>query len=166
MKTGLAVALSILFHAVIGFWLWSNSTNSRVVLQAIDPAEVHLEDKPPRAKTAPLAKEFLKSFSENVPDRASEAWGEQSIPVSAPLVRATDSGLRVPYPRLSRLMGEEGRTLIEIGSNRTARISLSSGFARLDEAALESVRSALEDGRLALAERPRSIEFIFKLTGN
>lgn len=50
-----------------------------------------------------------------------------------------------PYPGLSRRLGEEGRVLLRVrvqadGSAAQVELSQSSGFARLDNAALETVR--------------------------
>lgn len=50
-----------------------------------------------------------------------------------------------PYPRTSRRLGESGRVVIRVlidadGRAREARIAHSSGYARLDQAALEAAR--------------------------
>lgn len=49
------------------------------------------------------------------------------------------------YPRLSQTLGEKGRVLLEVyilsnGDVGDIRIKSSSGFARLDQAALKAVR--------------------------
>lgn len=50
-----------------------------------------------------------------------------------------------PYPRMSRRMGEQGTVLVRVyinteGRAETAEIRTSSGYSRLDEAALETVK--------------------------
>lgn len=72
-----------------------------------------------------------------------------SVPVEQkPLVRAEADYLNNPkpsYPRLSKRMGEQGevrlRVLVAVdGRVASVQLSRSSGFERLDEAALESVK--------------------------
>jgi protein TonB len=71
------------------------------------------------------------------------------VPVEQkPLVRAEADYLNNPkpsYPRLSKRMGEQGevrlRVLVAVdGRVASVQLSRSSGFERLDEAALESVK--------------------------
>lgn len=55
------------------------------------------------------------------------------------------NNLSPPYPAISRRLGEQGQVLISAliskdGSATQARIEQSSGFQRLDQAALETVR--------------------------
>lgn len=54
----------------------------------------------------------------------------------------------VEYPAVSRRMGEHGRVLVRVYINREGRaerldVQASSGFRRLDEAAVKAARDAL-----------------------
>lgn len=76
------------------------------------------------------------------------------------------------YPPLSRRMGEEGTVVLQVeldeqGKVRTARIATSSGFERLDAAALEAVRSwqcrpAHRDGQTVRAVALQPFKFILQ----
>ncbi len=76
------------------------------------------------------------------------------------------------YPPHSRRMGEEGTVLLRVeldeqGKVCAARVSGSSGFARLDEAALEAVRTwrctpAQRDGRPVRAVALQPFKFILQ----
>lgn len=78
-------------------------------------------------------------------------------------VLGTDLGIEVVYPRLSRELGETGQVLVEI-SKSEPRLYSSSGFSRLDEAAISAIRQAITSGLLKQTEL--KVTFIFKLTGN
>jgi protein TonB len=50
-----------------------------------------------------------------------------------------------PYPRLARTLGEQGRVLLDVyiladGSVGQVKLHRSSGYARLDQAAIDAVR--------------------------
>lgn len=76
------------------------------------------------------------------------------------------------YPPLSRRMGEEGTVVLRVeldeqGQVGAARVSGSSGFARLDEAALAAVRSwrcnpAMRDGRPVQAVALQPFKFVLQ----
>jgi len=76
------------------------------------------------------------------------------------------------YPLLSRRMGEEGTVILRVKLNEqgkvsTARVATSSGFARLDEAALEAVRTwrctpAQRDGQPVHAVALQPFKFILQ----
>ena len=117
-----------------------------------------------RAITPPAAPETPAVPFEDVAPVATEAEGTASasenvtladsgtqVPTEAPVeLPRTDAGhLNNPapaYPSLSRRFGEEGRVLLDVyilADGRVGEITLnrSSGFARLDHAALETVRN-------------------------
>lgn len=104
---------------------------------------------------------------------------EPSAPLqaSAPIGLASDLSLSCPvrtapvYPTLARKMGEAGSVLLRVELDETGRlvsaeVARTSGFTRLDEAALTAVKNwrcnpAMRDGQ---AVRVVSIEsFDFKL---
>ncbi len=90
------------------------------------------------------------------------------VPQAAPEIQnfsSQDLGIKVKYPRLSRMLSEEGRVIVlvqtnELGHIRKMSISNSSGFVRLDEAAMESLSSA--DKNYDKNSRIK-ISFLFKL---
>ena len=73
------------------------------------------------------------------------------------------------YPRASRRMGEAGRVLLrvyidEAGQPRQVLLAQSSGFARLDEAAIAAMKKArfkpyTENGRPTAGWAPAPIDF-------
>ncbi len=86
-------------------------------------------------------------------------------------VVGADLGIHARYPRLSRVLGEKGTVLVEIqkdmaGTVRSPTITVSSGFARLDQSALSATQEALNRGLLSGYLESRNqmqINFIFKL---
>lgn len=102
--------------------------------------------KVPVAQSTPTT-EKTESLAQPSPVAASAP--PASVPVEQkPLVRAEADYLNNPkpsYPRLSKRMGEQGevrlRVLVAVdGRVASVQLSRSSGFERLDEAALESVK--------------------------
>ena len=73
------------------------------------------------------------------------------------------------YPRASRRFNEAGRVMVrvyidEAGMPRTVQVSQSSGFARLDDAALAAMKKArfkpyTENGRPTAGWAPAPIDF-------
>ncbi|MCU0764116.1 MAG: energy transducer TonB [Hydrogenophaga sp.] len=90
-------------------------------------AEVAPAPTPPPAAPAPVA-------------------AEQTVPVIRPRSDAAHLSNPAPvYPAVSRRLGEQGRVLFDVyilpdGTVGEIKLKRSSGFARLDEAALEAVR--------------------------
>jgi len=83
---------------------------------------------------------------------------------AAPILGAA-FGIRVEYPRLSRLMNEQGDVVVEISDLKSLRIFSSSGFSRLDDAALAASRDAVQDGLVnSVAKFPLKLRYVFKLT--
>lgn len=87
-------------------------------------------------------------------------------------VLGADLGIQASYPRLSRILGEKGRVLVEIkkdvsGAIGLPTVSASSGYLRLDQAALLAARGALKSGLLSRyleTQDQMQISFIFKLS--
>ncbi len=103
--------------------------------------------KVPVAQSTPTTEAKTESVAPPSPVVASAP--PASVPVEQkPLVRAEADYLNNPkpsYPRLSKRMGEQGevrlRVLVAVdGRVASVQLSRSSGFERLDEAALESVK--------------------------
>lgn len=104
------------------------------------------QPKPQTAKV-PVAEAKTESVAEA--SKAAASAPSMSLPMEQkPLVRAEADYLNNPkpsYPRLSKRMGEQGevrlRVLVAVdGHVASVQLSRSSGFERLDEAALESVK--------------------------
>lgn len=78
---------------------------------------------------------------------ATPANNSDSAPVSAPRFDAGYLNNPAPrYPPLSRRMGEEGKVMLRVlvsseGQAQEVRLHVSSGSARLDEAAIDAVRN-------------------------
>lgn len=129
-----------------------------VLTQEVAPPPPPLKDKPkhqpkplptkvPVAQSMPTMEANTESLAETLSTTAAAA--PASVPVEQkPLVRAEADYLNNPkptYPRLSKRMGEQGevrlRVLVAVdGRVASVQLSRSSGYDRLDEAALESVK--------------------------
>jgi TonB family protein len=75
-------------------------------------------------------------------------------------------GIQVEYPRLSRLLGEQGSVVVEVAQDQNApHVFSSSGFPRLDQAAVEATKKAKQSGMLAAEKQdPLRLRFVFQLT--
>lgn len=104
----------------------------------------------PEPVPEPQKPEPLLQQQTELPPEPAEKPQEPAPPASAPVTapRADASHLNnpaPPYPRLSRRLREEGTVLLQLLIEADGRISelevfQSSGFPRLDQAALEAVR--------------------------
>lgn len=103
--------------------------------------------KVPVAQSSPVTEAKTESVAEV--SKAAASAPSMSLPMEQkPLVRAEADYLNNPkpsYPRLSKRMGEQGevrlRVLVSVdGRVASVQLSRSSGFERLDEAAMESVK--------------------------
>lgn len=85
------------------------------------------------------------------------------------VISGHEAGIRVSYPRLSRTLGEEGKVVVALQRSEeliTPVLDASSGYERLDQAALLAVKSALQEGRVPqeiLAHHKVKMSFIFRL---
>lgn len=111
------------------------------------PQPKPLPTKVPVAQSSPTTEAKPESLSEAAPALSNAP--PASLPVEQkPLVRAEADYLNNPkpsYPRLSKRMGEQGEVRLRVlvaADGRVASVELSrgSGYERLDEAALESVK--------------------------
>ncbi|MCZ6740731.1 MAG: energy transducer TonB [Alphaproteobacteria bacterium] len=127
-------------------------------------------DHPVAVKTAPAmaAPEGGRGSGQTAKTTHSEAPG----PMGRPRPVAGLGNPRPQYPWISRRRGEQGRVVLEVavaadGRAKEVRVKRSSGFARLDRAALAAVRAwrfspALRGGR-AVAGRI-DVPIAFRLT--
>lgn len=133
---------------------------SLVSVKAPEPALMQQEEAPPSPSPKlikPLVKQpRIKPVDQKTPvaepSPPVEAVKETSEPVSAPmkqLIRAEADYLHNPkpsYPRLSKRMGEQGEVRLKVqvglqGEVLVVELLRTSGFERLDEAAIEAVKS-------------------------
>ena len=118
--------------------------------------EIDRVAKPRRLSRAPKVQSA--GIGAKAPQAASApAEASASGPVS-------DSAIviRPRYPRRSRLLGEEGEVRVRAvvsSAGVAASVLRSSGFERLDEAALEAVRAARFDGFVG----DRELRVVFRL---
>ncbi len=89
-----------------------------------------------------------------------------AAPAPVQSITSGDLGLKAKYPRLSRVLSEEGRVIVLVHTNEKGHVkkmsvSNSSGFVRLDEAALDAVGNS----RMVTYEKNSQIKisFLFKL---
>lgn len=111
--------------------------------------EIAIERLPLTINTQPIA-----AARKETPDAESGAVGaraDKASEAAAELVQLRDIEFErfepPPYPPLSRRLGEQGVVVVRVqvdeqGSPVAVAVHVSSGFARLDEAALRAVRAA------------------------
>jgi protein TonB len=97
----------------------------------------------PAADAAAAATKPAASSADAAP--AKPAPAAESAPVTPPRSDASALNSQAAYPPLSRRLREQGRVLLDVyiladGSVGELKLRQSSGFARLDEAALDAVR--------------------------
>lgn len=96
------------------------------------------------ADTATVADTMATTVADNAATKHSAAAA--AVPVSAPLLNATAQYNAPPvYPQLSRKLREQGTVVLQLtvlASGKVANVTVlqSSGYARLDKAALQAVQ--------------------------
>lgn len=130
--------------------------------------------QPLLAATAPLSPSEFLAPEPAPPAPVAESRPPPSGPVSlgSELALACPGQPPPPYPALSRRLGESGVVLLRVelnenGSVASAKIERSSQFARLDEAALATVRqwrctAPTRHGQAVRATALQSFSFVFK----
>jgi protein TonB len=121
------------------------------------------KDMPPSTIPAPTAS--VTSSPSGALSTPSSSVGSAADPVRSsaaeerqPMIDASFRGNRIPdYPQMSRRLGEQGAVVLRVmispdGRAGEIQLSKSSGYARLDRAAIEAVREwrfvpALKGGR-------------------
>ena len=135
----------------------------------IEPAKVELKpaDKP-LAKTTVSDQVVSEPSAVDSVERDSSLMEDQGV-----ITEATASGIITPdYPRISRRRGEEGAVTLSIqvlanGKAGDARVMQSSGYHRLDEAALDAAtKASFEPARRFghALESETTLTFTFQLT--
>ncbi len=154
------VAATVAMHAAFGIALLqfdsaqSSAAAAPVMVSLIDSAGQEHVIAPPKPMVKPRAVPEMPppaptaKASEPVPAEVPPADDTAALESSITLPRFSADYLNNPppvYPALARRLGEQGRvilrTLVRVdGTPAEIRISRSSGFSRLDRAALEAVR--------------------------
>lgn len=140
--------------------------------QLIDEPQIEPTEPPPPAPRMQPVRVDTLPVPEILIDLPAESGAAISLPLPAPVVAPAPAGASVlepprldrkrsritpAYPPVSRRLGEEGRVVVNVyvladGRVGDARLLKSSGYERLDAAALEHVRRdwhfdpALRDG--------------------
>lgn len=119
------------------------------------PVTAPAAPRPVSSKTSPVAAAAVATTSNAQPGEAEPASNATAsraeTPVSAPLIPPTHIGgylnnPRPPYPPLSIELGEAGVVMLQVsvsvdGRASDVQLARSSGFPRLDRAALQAVRN-------------------------
>ncbi|MEO5667664.1 MAG: hypothetical protein ABIR96_06380 [Bdellovibrionota bacterium] len=173
-----AVVISVVLHVALFMALFgppsglSNIPSVFLVAQHSLTARHSEKYTPPggvRART-PLESSKESSVPTNTAAAAPPTSGENTED-NGGVIDGSQIGIRASYPRLSRVLHESGRVVIEIQDLRAhprARVLSSSGYERLDNSALNAIQEALKLGRLEVdrsnASAVQKISFLFKLT--
>ena len=121
-------------------------TSSQAGRPSAGPGDGNPAGRPDRGpRVEPVRGEPQPSRSDTGPDRSAQA---RATPAGASQPRFNADYLdnpKPPYPSVSRRMGEEGEVQLRVsvdaaGNAQQIEIQRSSGFPRLDQAALETVK--------------------------
>ncbi|MCX7978895.1 MAG: TonB family protein [Bdellovibrionaceae bacterium] len=160
-------AVSALFHALLLGLLWPQDGSFA------DSFAIQVEYKAVTSAGWAPSGQYGPNYSLK-PGSSVEAvksvYDRGNLGSSPTVVFGHDLGISVQYPRISRLLGEEGEVKVEVHRSRDqveARVLSSSGYPLLDEAALAAIKSAINLGLLkhllTIHEEQVQISFIFKL---
>lgn len=147
------------------------------------PKQERLVTKAPvtqkQEQTAPLPQPSPTPVAEAAKEPAAAAAPPSQLPIE-PVKLSSELSVSCPkltppeYPAISRRMGEEGKLVLRVeldehGRIDTAKVISSSGYERLDNAALDAVKSwqcnpSLRDGQPVRAEALQPFNFV--LQGN
>jgi protein TonB len=128
----------------------------------VPPPEVNIQAPPPPAQST--------AITNVTPVRPPEpAPPPPRAPVNV-LPRVNPAASHEPeYPPVSRRLGEQGSVILEVlvdanGRATDAKIVQSSGFPRLDEAALEGVKTSYRFVPGTVDGKPQPMRYTFKFT--
>lgn len=129
--------------------------------------------EPPLEEIVNLVEEVVEDVPEEEPKQQPETEVEQAVVLPPTIGDAAHLNNPAPrYPRLSKRLREEGLVILELlvladGSVTEVKIKTSSGYIRLDKAALEAVkkwryRPATRNGLVTAYRYQQPIEFSMK----
>ena len=133
---------------------------------------IQVQFQPGQNKMAPQKrsrsqKSSLRKESTHQTDDSSGSVSSDE-PISEPIL-GSDVGVVAIYPRMSRILKETGKVVVEIVQGSTdsdIKVHTSSGYERLDESALQAAQKALAEGKFTLYLKDKSriqVSFIFRL---
>lgn len=140
----------------------SNLENESIVPSAYE--KVQKSNAPaPEAESTKVLPQKLKATTVAT---AAAPIAAQTAPVPVQNVTSTDIGINAKYPRLSRMLSEQGKVIVFVKTNEAGQvykmsILTGSGFKRLDDAALEALSSA--QTRTLSKSSEYKISFLFRL---
>jgi periplasmic protein TonB len=129
----------------------------------VPPPEVNIQAPPP----APAQSTAITNVTPVRPPEPAPPPPRAAVNV---LPRVNTAASREPeYPPVSRRLGEQGSVILEVlvdanGRATDAKIVQSSGFPRLDEAALEGVKTSYRFVPGTVDGKPQPMRYTFKFT--
>ena len=129
----------------------------------VPPPEVHIEAPPP----APAQSTAITNVTPVRPPEPAPPPPRAAVSV---LPRVDTAASREPeYPLVSRRLGEQGTVILEVlvdesGRATDAKLVQSSGFPRLDEAALAGVKASYRFAPGTVDGKPQPMRYTFKFT--
>ena len=162
----LFLPLSIFFHSILLFALWDfNGKPSEVLTITVEYRNKTSADPTTHTKQKIIG---LSKGTAAVAEQST--FSQETYALNGSPVEGTALGIEVHYPRLSRTLGESGIVIVEIHNNNQGQsqtnVRTSSGYERLDQAAITAVQQALANGRLTQSlatQKQMQISFVFKL---
>lgn len=195
-EQAVGLALVVVLHAAALYGLWSHRilvVPDEVVTLFVEtittpppapkepPKPARLEKSRPAEKLRPqqlVAEAPVVSAVEPAAPPPPPAMEAPPAPPAGPVALATELAVSCPertapaYPPLSRRLNEEGKVVLRVeldeqGNVSAARVATSSGFARLDEAALAAVKTwrcnpARRDGQPVRAVALQPFKFVLQ----
>lgn len=165
INRALCFFVSIVVHAVLIGAMTLSSPNE-VVMTVQGRHEVELSS--PKSKTH--FRQTVRQDAAPAPALStspSEAVTSENVSTDIPSapIDGASLGLKAAYPRLSRILGEQGLVIVavkQVEGKMVGVIDSSSGFERLDQAALDAVQGWIATASSS-AIKAEKIRFIFKL---
>lgn len=159
----LALLFSFSLHLALALlFTYSSAERFPLTLLAVEFKKGSVEPKRLVKKNHVMKKAALSSS----PSAFDPVEATSSSQLSAAPVLGSSLGIQVEYPRLSRVLNEQGEVVVEVSDGKAVKVFSSSGHARLDEAAMRATRGALEDGVVSSENPlPLRIRYMFSLTG-
>lgn len=161
-------AIHLLVFGLLGFDLLKDSKNAEIFI-SIQYQEGKKENQTEERKTTALpSKRSAVAASLTRAEEKSQGQGDQV----GETLSGDQLGISVQYPRMSRKMGEVGEVRIDLRKNPAGEVEnisvgKSSGFQRLDQAALMAMNSLVAREKIQSFWKDRSqlqVTFIFKLS--
>ncbi len=180
-NTAVGISASVLLHvSVISLFLRPHAVSEhaladglQVSVQDSRPALGDFPEKSPEHRAARPEKQIQTemSLAQTATTSATvgsvELFSKPNTGRAAQGSLAEGAGIHANYPRISRILGEEGNVVVEIRRDELAHVIgaavlHTSGYPRLDESAVNAIRTAIATGQ-DLSVLGGKTTFIFKL---